>query len=115
MHGYALYEIEFNNPIVTTPRSELKYPVNLFLLTASLSWNLSDETKLQIILKGSISTNTGIFEDYDWGIYYYDFQESWASPTSLDCYSTAETTLGFYSIEGSLIVEDRVDSPVAGA
>jgi hypothetical protein len=113
MYGYTLYKIGgfLTDPSgqswpLPFPVSELQFPADLLLLTADADWHISEYFRLTVSLKGSITTNNGFVEDSDWGSYYLK-GFSWASPTTLDTYSTSQSSLAFYSADATLAYKVR--------
>jgi outer membrane protease len=98
MYGYTLYKI---GGLVTEPNgtsgnapfplSEIKYPLNIFLVTLKGDWSFIDRFEIALDFKMSLTSNNGLIEDSDWG--------SDTDPTALVSYSTSDSTLNFFSID----------------
>lgn len=98
MYGYTLYEIgglvtepNGTSGVAPFPLSEIKYPLNIFLVTLKGDWCFLDKFDIALDFKMSVSSNNGFVEDSDWG--------TASDPTALISYSTSQSTLNFFSFD----------------
>ncbi len=110
MSGYTLYKIGGSVTLPdgsgsTIPLSQLKFPLNTYLLRTEAELNFLDNFNVKLCIKKSLTSDAGKTEDSDWG-YWYLSTNSWAdsaSPSTLDIFSTSDTSINFFSIEGMLL------------
>lgn len=110
MYGYTLYQIggsvtepDGSYGTLPFPISELNHPVNIFLINVKADWDIEDRFDIILNIKQSVSSNTGLVEDSDWGGYN-------GYPASLIGYSTSDSSLDFFSIDSLFLIKIYSDS-----
>ncbi len=115
-YGYTLYQIggyatfpDGSTYDFPDPMSQIKYPLNTFLATLEVDFRFAYNFEASLNLKTSVTPDSGKTEDSDWGVAYVNGVPG-ASPTTLDIFSTSDTSLNFYSFETSFFYRFLHDS-----
>ncbi len=100
MTGYTLYKIGGKDTFpdgsyinIPYDLSQLKFPLNTFLFSTDININFLKLFQVQFNIKKSVTSSAGKMEDSDW-----------ASSNSLEIFSTSDSSLNQYSIEGILSI-----------
>ena len=124
-YGYTLYQIggKVVDPVggaerfSHTPISQLKFPIDVYMASLSLRFNIAEKFSLGFQIKnnnlnGALKFNTysGKMKDTDWGFYYLDTERyptniSWAIPDTIDIYSTSDTKLSALILNGDFLYQ----------
>jgi len=102
LSGYTRYQIggHFIDTDGTTgktyfPISELKFPLNVYMASATLNVTLIERLKIDFCFKKNLTTDAGKIKDWDWGIYS-------GIHTSLDVFSKSDSRLNSHIIDSCL-------------
>ncbi len=79
------------------PISELKFPLDVYMVSAEGSIEFEEKWRVRVGVKKNITSDAGKMEDSDWGVPFEDPPDSdewwWHGPDSLDVYSESDADL----------------------
>lgn len=116
--GYTQYQIgghvvlaDGTEGFVWSPLSQLKFPMEVFMLSMDLKWQASPKLRFNFNIKTNINKESdGKMEDSDWGIWYGTYPG--ANYSTLDVFSESTAKLKSWIIDGNfdyqLIKEPKI-------
>lgn len=109
LRGDTTYQIggKIDTPLgsseVHFPLSELKFPLDVYMASVGGSIEFAEKWKVNASVKKNITSDTGMMEDSDWGVWYlgaelphmpgYYCNPAYCEPDSLDIYSESGADL----------------------
>ncbi|MEN6474545.1 MAG: omptin family outer membrane protease [Syntrophaceae bacterium] len=87
-----------------SPLSELKFPLDVYMLGLTTALQYKDRLNLNFELKKNLSTDAGSMEDSDWGYWYLVYEDGAPlvhdpRPNSLDIYSESKASLDAWVLD----------------
>jgi outer membrane protease len=113
LSGYTKYQIggkvdtQLGSTELHFPLSELDFPLDLSMVSAGLSKELSGKWKVSLDIKKNITSDAGTMKDSDWGLFYL-YPEDFPEPihafqqNTLDVYSESDADLNAFIVDVEL-------------
>jgi len=110
LFGYTLYGVGVNESGAFYMISQLKFPLDTYLLKIGFEYIYSETYQINFVIKRNFIPYAGKMEDSDWG-YWYMQGYPWAYFDTLDIFSTSDASLSYFFLGADFIYRIKIFSP----